>query len=281
MKSPLHFLLLLLISMIMLPAVHAQIDVRIDPERRQYLEGEPIIMNLYMRNNTDQTVILTNEPNRAWLHLNVTSATYPNGVPRLILAKFPTVTISPGSTVAYKLDVQPAFRFHKNETHTITATIRMPDHRTTYGSAPTTFSLNHGYTFRKFDLSNKGRDIEIHAKTMDVASTPCLFAQAIDKRSQLVLSSSYLGRYLPYMKPIYLLDNKQHMHIFFQTTDKYFIYAVVSPEGKKTKHAVYVRTQGPIDLIALQGSIKILGAAPYVAPKESQDKIRSASDRPF
>ncbi len=265
----------------MLPHAHAQIDVRIDPERRQYIEGEPIVMNLYMRNNTDQTVILTNEPNRAWLHLSVTSATYPNGVPRLILAKFPTVTISPGSTVAYKLDVQPAFRFHKNETHTVAATIRMPDHRTTYGSAPTTFSLNHGYTLRKFNLANKGRDIEIHAKTMDVANSPSIFAQAIDKRSQLVLSACYLGKYLSYMKPIYLLDNKQHMHIFFQTTEKYYIYAVVSPEGKKTKHDVYVRTRGPIDLIALQGSIRILGATPYVAPKETKDKIRSASDRPF
>ncbi len=282
MKSPLHYLLALMLSLLVLPEAYAQIDVRIDAERRQYMAGEPIIMNLYLRNNTDQTVILTNEPGRAWLHLSTSSASYPNGVPRQILAKFPSVTISSGSTAAYKLNIQPAFNFNKNEIYSVTATIRMPDHRTTYGSPKTTFSINEGYSFKKFTILNKGRDIDLHAKTMNVDNSPALFAQAKDKNSNVVLSACYLGKYLSYLKPIYLLDNKQHMHVFFQSSAKYFIYAVVSPDGKKVKHEVYVRTRGPIDLIAVQGKIRVLGAAPYkapVAPKENH--IRSASDRLF
>ncbi len=279
MKTILRYILILLL--IMLPVAEAQIEVRIQPDRRNYLRGEQILMNLYLRNNTDQTVVLSNKPGRPWLHINARSKSYPTGVPRAILAKFPTVTISSGSTVAYKLDLSPAFRFDKSDIYTVSATIRMPDGGSTYSTPITTFNLNEGFSFKKFNLSNRGRSIELHAKTMNVHNSPALFGQAIDKNSRIVISSSFLGKYLSYMKPIFLLDGKQHMHVFFQSTPKYYIYAVVAPNGKKTVHEVYRRTRGPLDLIAIQGKIRVLGAAPYKALPADTNKIRSASDRPL
>ncbi len=281
MKSLIRRLVLLLIVLLALPQLQAQIDVRIEPVRRSHLIGEPVIMNLYLRNNTDSTVVLSNTRGRPWLHLDVTSKLHPRGVPRLVLAKFPSVTIASGKTVAFKLDIAPAFRFDKSGTYSLTATLRMPDRRTTYNSQLCTFNFNEGHSFKKFNITNRKRDIELHAKTLNIKNSPAIFGQAIDKNSGAVLNACYLGKYISYMKPIFLLDNRQHMHIFFQSTPKFFLYAVVAPNGKKTVHEVYVRAGGPIDLIAHKGKIIVTGAIPYKAPTAEKSRVRSATDRPF
>ncbi len=280
MQKSTSFFIWILLLFTAMPELWAQVDVKVEVKRRTHLIGEPIIVSLYMRNNTDRPVILTNEPNRPWLHLNVTSSSHPNGVPRLVIPRFPTVTISSGSTVAYNLNVYPSFRFQRSGTYQISAVLRMPDHRTTYGSNSASFTLNEGHSFRYFNIQNKGRHLQIHAKSLNVNNMPGLFGQIIDANSKTPIASCFLGNYLNFVKPIFILDKHQHMHVLFQNNPQHFIHAIVSPTGQAIQKQRMARTGGPIDLIAVGDSIRPIGVAPVKKPSKEKPSYHNITDVP-
>ena len=65
---------IILLPLLLLLAVCAQsfgqIDVRMEPVRRDYILGETAALRLTITNYTDSTVELKSTPDQSWLHLN-------------------------------------------------------------------------------------------------------------------------------------------------------------------------------------------------------------------
>lgn len=279
MKHLLHFLFL--ISCIF--GCHqsfAQMHVKIDPLRPTYLVGEQIILRLTLANTTDRTITLDNDENRNWLHFTVTNNNAPEGVRQLAIPKFPSLSIPPGSAKAFELNIKPYFQFSREGHYKVVATVRTPG-RINFSSPRAAFILAPGSTMHKYSIQHQGQQLDLCAKLLQVNNKDSIFGQVIDSNSNTVIGACYLGRYLNFMKPQFMIDSKQNLHMLCQSTPKYFTYSTMSPDGKRQSYQLYVRAGGPVGLVATEGRIQVLGAVPHTPSKASDEKIFSASDIPM
>ncbi|MFI3242855.1 MAG: hypothetical protein R3Y56_01220 [Akkermansia sp.] len=274
-------LCLLCCILLMSPFAQAQLDVRMAPVRQDYMLGEAIALRLTIVNSSDQHLKLTNTDARKWLHFTVSATNCPEGVAALASPRFPELTLTPGSTRTFELNIKPYFNFSRMGNYVITATVRMPDGTSTYSSNRTSINLAYGSSMRCFNIQNKGRKLQLHAKMLHTDNTDCIFGQVIDANSGIALNACYLGRFLNFMTPIIIIDRKQNMHMLCQSTPKYYTYAVMNPDGNRVKYQIYRRTQGPIDLVVTGAGVTIVGAVPHVQVDKNDgfNDVHSATDR--
>ena len=68
MKTLQH-LLLALFSLLFCYQVHAQIEMQLQPVRRDFIVGENVALRITITNQTDASIALKNTPGRPWLNL--------------------------------------------------------------------------------------------------------------------------------------------------------------------------------------------------------------------
>ncbi len=274
-------LCLLCCLILMTQFANAQLEVRMAPVRQDYLLGEAIALKLTIINSSDQHLKLTNSDTRKWLHFTVTATNCPEGVAPIATPRFPELTLTPGSTRTFELNIKPYFNFTRIGKYTLTATVRMPDGESTYSSNRTSINLALGSSMRCFNIQNKGRKLQLHAKMLHTDNTDCIFGQVIDSNSGVAINACYMARFLNFMTPIIIIDRNQHLHMLCQSTPKYYTYAVMDPNGNRVKYQIYRRTQGPIDLVVTGAGVTIVGAIPHVQVDKNDgfNEVHSATDR--
>lgn len=259
---------------------YAQLEVRLQPQRRDHVLGENVALTITMVNHTDAPVKLDNHPGYTWLYLQVTRRgnslpESPQSVPR-----FPAITISPGSSRSYTIHLKPHFQLVKEGSYSVIATLRMPDMKTTYSSSPAVFNLISGANVRSFTVQVRGQRLKLGLKSMHINGADMLFGQVINEDTRQPIGACYLGRFLNFMEPRVLLDRAQNMHMLCQSTADFFTYSVMDTYGARREYKVMKRTGGPVDLISTGGGIRCIGLAPYQKPKKPEENFHSITDRP-
>lgn len=278
MKHITHLLTLLII--LLAGQASAQIDVRLDPVRRDFLLGENIALKVTLVNHTDQTIKLTNIPGRSWLNFNISSREDGHSLTPKATPRYPDLTISPGSTRSYQVDIKPFYNFNRAGTYKAIATVRMPDMRTTYSSNRATFTLASGGSIKTFKTQARGQRLEMSVKILNVGGKDSLFGQVINADSKVPLGACYLAQFLNFMEPRIVLDTAQNLHVLCQSTPEYFTYSIMNTKGGRSQYKLFRRSGGPVDLISTGKGIRTIGLVPYVKSKKGDDQYHSASDRP-
>lgn len=280
MKQHIIPLLLLALLLLLTGRASAQVDVRLDPIRQDFILGETVALRVTLTNHTDRPIKLSNTPGRSWLNFNVTRSGEDTPISPGAIPRYPSITLSPGSKRSYQMELQPFFQLTREGVYRVVATVRMPDMQTTYSSNRTGFNLGSGGTIRTFTIQARGQRLKMSVKIMNVGGKDCLFGQVLNADTRLPVGACYLGQFLNFMEPRILLDGAQNMHVLCQSTPEYFTYSIMNTRGGRSQYKLFRRTGGPVDLISTGGGIRPLGLAPYVKPSKNPERIHSASDRP-
>ncbi len=258
----------------------AQLDVRLEPVRKEFLLGESVALKLTFTNHTDRTIALSNTPGRSWLTFTVTQSGSQIPLRPVAVPNFPKMTIGPGSRQSYQVNLRPYYRFNTANSYKVIASVRMPDMQTTYSSNRAGFTLSFGGNVSSFRVQAGGRNLQMCVKLMRVDNKDYLFGQVLNDDTRTALGACAVGPYLNFMKPRVVLDRAQNLHILCQSTPTLFSYAVMGTDGQRKVHQVLTRTGGPVDLVSTGNGIRALGLTKYVAPKPDAENTHSASDRP-
>lgn len=259
----------------------AQIELRLQPVRKDFIVGENVTLRLTIINQTDASVELKNTPGRPWLNFSMTKRGESGPVSPIAKARFPELVLTPGSTRSFDFNLKSIYRLSAAGNYAAIATIRLPDGETTYSSNRGLFTLTNGGKVRDFNIQARGQRITLSLRLAVVNGKECLFGQAIDKDTNQVIGASYLAEYLNFMQPSVLLDGAQNMHVLCQSSPEFFTYSVMTTHGTRSSAKLYKRTGGTVDLISTGKGIIPVGLTPYVAPKPGSEKVRKASERPF
>lgn len=280
MKHILTGLLLLLASLLLTAPLSAQVEVRLEPDRKQYLIGEPVLLKFTIANHTDRVLDFRNNPGNPWLRFKVTSSASPYPLSPIAIQKFPRVTLNPGQQRSYKLDIRAGYNFNMDGIYKAIAIVTMPDQRSAYTSNAATFNMSSGGALRTFNIQSGGQPLEMHVKHMSVDGKNCLFGQVTQQNSRRAIGACYLGRYLNFMEPRIRIDSRQNLHVLCQSTPEIFTYSVMNNKGKRTAMQFYKRSGGPVDLISTGGRIITMGLVPYVKPKPDEEGVHKLSEDP-
>lgn len=275
-------LIITVICSLLATFAEAQIELRLEPIRHEFLVGENVALKLTITNQTDSTINLTNTPGRPWLYFVIGRRGESAPITPIASPRFPTLRITPGSRRSFQIQTADFYRLGRDGSHWAVATIRMPDGETTYSSNRTQFVLVQGGEVRAFTIQARGQRLKTSLRLAHIGGQDALFGQVMNLDTKRILGACYLGRYINFMKPRVLLDSAQNMHILCQSSPEFFTYAVMNTHGKRSEHKLYKRAGGgTVDIISTGRGILPVGVVPYVKPKPGTENIRRTSESPF
>lgn len=259
---------------------YGQIDVRMEPVRRDYILGEKATVQLIITNHTDSTVELNSAPGRSWLYLMVTRRGEYAPLSPVSAPKIPDIKVLPGSRKAYTLALQPHYQLNREGTYRVVATVRMPDMQSTYTSNAASFNMVPGATLRSFVIQVRGMRLQMNVKMMNMDGKTVLFGQVLNPETRIALGACFLAQYLNFMEPRILLDRAQNLHVLCQSTADFFTYAVMDTQGVRRQQKIMKRTGGPIDLISTGSGIRCIGLAEHKKDTSPNSQYHRATERP-
>lgn len=274
-------ILLTLFCLLLGSQTFAQVELRLQPVRKDFIVGENVALKLTIINQTDASIALKNTPGRPWLNFSVTKRGEQAPVSPIANARFPELVLTPGSTRSFEFNLKSIYRLSTAGNYATTATIRMPDGHTTYSSNRALYTLTNGGKMREFNIQARGERIVLSLRLAVVNGKECIFGQAVSKETNQVLGACFLAEYLNFMQPRVLLDSAQNMHVLCQSSPDFFTYSIMNTHGKRSSAKLYKRVGGVVDLISTGKGIRPVGLTPYEAPKPGSENIRKASERPF
>ena len=260
--------------------LHAQLEVRLEPSRRDFVAGENVLLVLTMINHTDASIALTNTPGRCWLHMEINrqgdnGAVAPSAVPR-----YPNQTIAPGSRRACRLELKDYFNLNREGIYRIRAILRMPDMQTVYSSNVVTINIISGGEVGSFQIQARGQHLKVSVRNILLNGKNVLFGQVRNSDTNKVIGACPMAQYLSFMAPKIKLDRAQNLHLLCQSTPKYYTYAVMDTQGNLRSQKILVPSGGPVDMVSTGGGIRYIGLVPYTKPKGEKSHYHSASERP-
>lgn len=273
--------LLLPLLCLLASVASAQIELRLEPVRRDFITGEDVALKLTLTNHTDATINLEGTSGRPWLSILLYRTGENLPVSPTALARFPKLSLSPGSTRAFQLNIKEFYKLDTSGTYRAVATVRQPGTLNTYSSNRATFALISGGTVRNFQVQARGRRLELAVKLATTGGHDNLFGQVTDIDTHCVVGACFLGRYVSFMKPIVKLDSAQNIHVICQSTPDVFSYAIMDTHGKRRHYQLYKRTGGPVDLVGGGKGLTPVGLTPYNPTKQNAPTYHNVSERPF
>lgn len=276
-----YHLLLTLLCLLLTNHACAQIEVQLQPVRKDFVAGENVALKITITNQTDATLHLANTPGRPWLNVTLTKRGEQGLLSPIAQVRYPEVTLTPGSTRSFEFSLKTMYRLTTAGNYTAIATIRMPDGKSTYGSNRAMFTLTTGGKIRDFNIQARGQRINLSLRLANIGGKPCLFGQATNLDTNQIIGSCFLAEYLNFMRPSVLLDSAFNMHVLCQSTPDFYTYSVMDTHGRRSSAKLYKRVGTTVDLISTGKGILTVGVIPYVAPPPGKENVRKASERPF
>lgn len=270
----------LVLSLLMAAPVTAQLELRLEPIRRDFIVGESVALKLTIVNHTDAAISLSNVPGRPWLNFMVGRRGDGGAIAPVASPRFPNLKLTPGSARAFQVELGSFYRLNHDGSYWVVGTIRMPDGSTTYSSNRALFSLTNGGEIRSFNIQARGERLQMSLRLARIDDQDCLFGQVRNADTKRIVGACYMGRFINFMEPRVLLDAAQNMHVLCQSSEQFYTYSIMNTRGGSAQRKVYRRTGGPVDLISTGRGVQVVGLIPYVKPKPGEEGIRRASERP-
>lgn len=272
--------LLLILGLWCVVPAYAQLEVRLEPARRDFVAGENVKLVLTIINHTDSSIALTNTPGRCWLHVEINRQGDNNTVAPSAVPRYPNQTIAPGSRRACRLELKDYFNLDREGGYRVRVALRMPDMQTVYSSNVAVFNITSGGEVSSFRIQARGQRLKVSVRNIMVNEKNMLFGQVRNADSNKVIGACPMAQYLSFMQPIIKLDRAQNLHLLCQSSPKYYTYAVMNTQGDRRECKILVPSGGPVDMVSDGGGIRCIGLVPYSKPKGEKSHYHSATERP-
>jgi hypothetical protein len=268
--------------------LRAQLATSLSMNKKTYVAGEPVIAEIIVTNHSGRELTLASTRSMPWLAFLVTKSNG-NPVTTRQLNAFGAMKIKAGESLAKQIDLTEYFLLNSQGNYAVSAVVRDPNGEVQGSSTNRMlFNLNPGRTYwsQKVGVtSDKGsQSRELKLLTFSDGQKTQLYAQVMDGRTGLPMSTFPLGEALMLRKPMVTLDGNRRMHVMYLATPSMWVHSQVSADGKLVGRDIHQRaSQGDPVLMAYgDGSVRVVNSVLYdpKAAEEERSKVRKATDRP-
>lgn len=283
-----RFLTLAVLLLCPTAGLHAQLATSLSMNKKTYVAGEPVIAEVIVTNHSGRELTLSSTRAMPWLAFVVTKSNG-NPVTTRKLNAFGAMKIKAGQSLAKQLDLTEYFLLNSQGNYAVTAVVRDPNGGVQGSSTNRMlFNLNPGRTYwsQKVGVSSDKGDQsrELKLLTFSDGQKTQLYAQVMDGRTGMPMSTFPLGEALMLRKPMVTLDGNRRMHVMYLATPSMWVHSQVSADGKLVGRDIHQRAgQGDPVLMAYgDGSVRVVNSILYdqKAVEAEKSRVRKATDRP-
>lgn len=285
LRSLFHLLWLCVLAA---PAM-AQVDVKLQMARNNFVAGEPVEVVVSVTNQSGQDLTLQGTNQQGWISFTVMGANR-EGVPLSANSQpaFGAVKIPFGQTMSRKVDLAQIYPLKEMGNFSVYGVVRLPGQtRDGFISNRVLFNISTArpYWTQRVGLPGKpGQMREFRVLNFNNGRKTMLYAQVVNMKTSSPMQTHSLGEYLNFSKPAVSLDNRQVMHVLYLIAPTVWSHARVGPDGTLLGSQLH-KAGGSVNpqLFTMKdGSVQVGNSIPYdpKAEAEARGKVRKASERP-
>lgn len=272
MKQPAFWMLVLAGS---LCAARAQVDVQVVMDQTEFLSAEAVHVSVRVINHSGQTLHFGPED---WLSFMVEAQ---DGLIVVKSGDPPTghnFDVESSSVATQHADVAPYFTITRTGHYTVVATVKLKDWDREVASAPKGFDVIQGVKMweQEFgvpeapDTNHEAPEVRKYIlQKATYLKHLRLYLRLTDPEEERVFRVLPIGPMTSFSQPVTQLDQKNNLHLLYETSARTFLYLVVNPDGEITMRQVYYYTDAAPRLKTDDaGVIYIAGGARHVTPDD-------------
>ena len=265
-------------------AAHAQIATSLSLTKKQFVAGEPVMAVVTITNHAGQELVFKGDSRAPWLDFVVKRD---SGAPSIPSGRnaFGSVKIPAGQSMSRQVNLSQLFPLNDQGNFTVYAVVRTPGQATEgFVTNRCWFNITGGRPYWTQKVGVKGQTRELRVLTYAGDQSTQLYAQVVDDRTGMPISTFSLGDALMFRKPQITVDGNQVMHVLFLISPTMYTHALVGADGKLVKREFHLRgAQGDPQLMTSgTGAVTVANSLPYgpQAAQAEKSKARKATDRP-
>lgn len=261
---------------------HAQLNVDLQLNRRQFIPHEPIPLAVRLTNRAGKELLLHGDTRRSWLNVMV-SDQRGNPIAPYRPLSFQAAKVPVGRSVAKQLDLNTLFPLHSFGKYTVYTVITLPTGET-FQSGRKVFDITKGRTIyeQRVGLGGKARDYRLIS--FAPGRTSYLYFQAELVEERRVVLTYPIGELLQHRKPEATVDKDGRLNVLYLGAPDRYMHVLIDSRGKVAKRTQYKRgPSGDPRLIAFaNGEVKVAGGTVFdpAAQRAKKAKLRKISERP-
>ncbi|MCP5537504.1 MAG: hypothetical protein H7A51_14885 [Akkermansiaceae bacterium] len=269
-----------------LPQAGAQVAVRLQMNKSNYILNEPVTATVHITNHSGRQLVLRTENSRPWLNFHITSSGRVIPIARQV--NYGNVVIPSGQTVARNVSLNVSYALGSMGNYTCQAVVNMPGlTRNGFTSNRAHFTVTNGRTVwvqRAGIPKAPGEIREYQLMTFTGNRAMELFAHVSSSNRGQNIATIPLGKILTFHRPTGTLDRDNNMHAIYQVKPDLFGHTCITPNGQVKFTSYHKRgASGDPRLVDLgDGVVRVAGGVPYSAEAEAEQerKIHNISERP-
>jgi hypothetical protein len=291
--SPTLRFVVLLLAALAAPLARAQLDVRIELERQNYVSYEPMMVQVTVTNTSGNDVVLGGPNNSSWVNFLVFSE---NGRPVTGIANpgADAIICRAGQSLQRKFNLPRHFHLIESGFYVVKASAYFPDLQRWINSNPSRFTINQAprpQWQRSFALPPghrmEGKYRKYQLFTFHDKDRSYLYVRMVDESTGMILMTHRLNSISPDRQLQAEVDASQNLHILCLGSPMVWAYHSIDPDGKILKRQFFRQGQGTPQLVKQNsGEVMTLGGTNYdptekpAVPPGGAAVIRRLSDRP-
>jgi hypothetical protein len=283
---------ILILLLLFTAAVRAQLDVRMEVERGNYISYEPIQATVTVTNTSGADIVLGGPNGTPWLNFMIN---YDNGKPVTALANTNAqpMMCRAGETISRRFNLPRFFHLIESGGYVAKASIYFADLSRWVNSRPIRFTINQAPRPRwekvvalpaNHRMAGKYRRYQIFY--FNDIQRSYIYARVIDETSGAIIQTQPLSFVESDRTFQPAIDIEQNLHVLYLGSPQVWIHQVINPDGGIVSQQFRKQTRGEVTLVSQKnGRFALAGGMPYdpgEKPKTTgpASSVRRLSDRP-
>ncbi len=254
----------------------ARLEVSCRLPHDSFLQYEPIMALVTVRNRSSEPLVLGDPDGDASLAFSVTRAPDRSvgRTDRPLLDE--PITIEPRETVSFEINLLPRYLIREQGLHSVWAQLNWRDE--VYTSSRSHFDIHPGmeigrHPFRLADES--GRRRVVYLRTIHRGRHERLFLQILDEDQGICYGAFHLGSLVRLFPPAFQVDAWDRIHVLHQSAPARYTRTIITAEGVPEDHRFFSPGRGrPRLVVASDGHVEVEGLSPYQGdPVETPPRV--------
>jgi len=272
---------------ILLPSLHAQIQVELKISRRFFMTYEPVVATVSITNRAGRDIVLQDADNQKWFSFSIFNGDDSPVGPRDLNYQVSPLTIPAGQTLKRKVNLNELYPINEFGLYRIRASVYFAELHKYFSSVPVSIEISEGKLIWQQVVGvpegqeGAGTNRVISLLSFRLPDQNQLYVRVEDREAGIVYCNHSIGRLLESGPPQALLDLQNQIHLLQLVGPATYGYTKVGLNGELLEQSSYNQVKSRPHLKKqANGNVTVVGGQMEQPKDQVQSNVPKLSDRP-
>lgn len=261
----------------------AQLDVKIKSIRKEYMQGENVVMRVQITNMSGRELTLHDQPNVPWVDIQLMDS-QGEMIGQSNFPRFGALKLQANQSVGREITLNNYYDIKNAGMMRCKIFMHIPGDKIAYPSNTEFFDVSGGFPLWSINVGNPrtGEQIRYSVVHANSPGNKNLYVRISAVEADRIYHCIPFGKWISYCKPLCVTDNINSLHVLYLATPESYVHMSVSTDGQRSKPRFFRRMDGstPSMVKDAKGQVQVINALEFDPFKQQQSGDIDLNERP-